>query len=505
MKRKRIIIALCLGLLITGGIKMILNKNNNERVLTLGLGSGGWGSLFPAQYTSLYAVMVTSHIYESLVGVDNTGGYIPNLASTWEVSKDFRDYIFVIDTNRKFSNGTPFTANIYKKSLLHSLQLEKQTKIKALDLLYLLEGFSEFESTGNVKGIEVEGDNILRLKFTKPFRRAIELLNNIRYAAYLQVGDNYIGTGPYIYDKISKDDVRLKINPYYPFTSSIKHIHITSDGLNELHKEKIDAVFVPKYTDKLDKVKIKTEQLNSLVSIHRIIRVNGMNERIFSDKNLRQAAQYIIYKNFKEEYAKNKFPDFMSNLQFYSSLYPGHLDEGQEEALLNQGSRYVNELREKSQTQPIVCCLSDSKTGYDYCNALEQTGIHTKKKIVDFLGMRKMIHETYEADLVISGISYTTNDPDGLYYVLGKNSMFWSPMFSRPKVEELLEQGRSLTDPKEIDSHYQNVSRAILEEVPMIHLGSQNDYLEYNADVIKPVNKVSAKRNNLNMTLFEWK
>ncbi len=44
-------------------------------------------------------------------------------------------------------------------------------------------------------------------------------------------------------------------------------------------------------------------------------------------------------------------------------------------------------------------------------------------------------------------------------------------MLERKRVNDLLEDGRKILDFDKLDGHYKKVSRAVLEEVPFIHLG----------------------------------
>ena len=185
-------------------------SRNDDRVLRFGLGTNGWGPLYPAQQSSLAGAIIISHVFDSLVGVDDTGGFIPSLAKSWDISEDRKTYTFVIDTDRRFSNGVRLTANLYKESLLQSLRHEAVIANRsALDVLYALDGFDDFEATGDIAGLQADGEDRLIMHFVKPYRRAIDQLSGTRYGAYIRDGDSYIGTGTYVYDNISDASVEL--------------------------------------------------------------------------------------------------------------------------------------------------------------------------------------------------------------------------------------------------------------------------------------------------------
>ncbi len=492
------------------GVNMKKNNNDN-RMLVYGMGTDGWGPLFPSQQSSLYGAMIISHVYDSLVGVDSTGGFMPNLAKAWKINKDCTVYTFNIDNERSFSDGSKLTAQVYKDSLLHSLKLEAAASNQsALDVLYALKGFSKYESTGDIEGLEVVGDNILKLHFDKPYRRAIDQLSGTRYGAFIIKNGEYLGTGPYIYVKAEDGLVELAPNPYYPHKLPIKRVKITSDGLKALYDGTIDIAFATPLTsdNKGKEVNSSFEKLSSLLSVHWGVIVNGMKGKIFSDSNLRKAVQYIIYNDFINNYNKStNLPFFSPDPQFYPPLLQGHLNNSEVRALLDQGKIYINKLREISQDRPIVCVrrASNITRTFDYCASLNDIGIRTDTKNGSFADIKEILYKKYDADLIGFGIAYASADPDGIYHFLGKNGAIWSPTSSRKKVENLIEEGRSIVDQDNLHEHYKKVSRTMIQEVPMIHLGSQYLYLEYNADIIEPTESILAKRKALNVTLFQWR
>lgn len=491
------------------GASMNINRKNDNKVLTYGMGTNGWGPLNPAQQSSLYAALVISHVYDSLIGVDNTGNFMPNLAKTWDINDDCTIYTFIIDTERQFSDGTKITAQIYKDSLLYSLKLEAAAANKsALDVLYALKGFSKFSSTGDIEGLKAETDNVLKMYFERPFRRAIDQLSGTRYGAYIIKNGKYLGTGPYEFFKAEDGYVELILNPRYAFDVPIKRVNITSDGSKELYEGKIDVALINAASASPDNkdVNIKYEQLSSLLAAHSVVILNGMPGRIFADGNLRKAAQYIIYNDFIKKFSDGALtPHLTAEIQFYPILFPGHLEDNEVQQLFEKGKDFVESLKEHSKNKPFICFYRNDQK-FNHCKSLSEEGVNVVMRTCDYSEMKNIIYKTYDADIISLGVSFASADPDGIYHFLGKNGAIWSPMSSRPKVEELIEEGRIITDKKIIDSHYKKVSRTILEEVPVIHLGQRNLGLEYNADIIEPAQNIMARRKALNnTTLFQWR
>ena len=87
-----------------------------------------------------------------------------------------------------------------------------------------------------------------------------------------------------------------------------------------------------------------------------------------------------------------------------------------------------------------------------------------------------------EADIALIRSSVVDGDPDGIYHALGKNGAIASEMTLRPRVSQLLEEGREIQDITKLDEHYRKVSVAILSEVPWVHFGFLLEKTVYRAD-----------------------
>jgi len=507
MKNKFIIlVTFFIALFVLKG--MIMNHDNEDKVLYCGLGTDGWGPLFPAQQSSLYGSIIMSHVYDSLIGVDNTGGFIPNLASTWNINKDRTIYTFIIDTTKQFSDGTYLTAQIYKDSLLHSLKLEAAGANKsALDVLYALRGFEDFQTDGDIEGLKVVDEKTLVMYFKRPYRRAIDQLSGTRYGAYQLRNGGYLGTGPYLYDAVSSDRVELSVNPFHNPKPAIGKIVITPDGNDALLEGKIEMA-LPQELESINNVRDSDafEKLSFLLSKHKVVVLNGRNNSTLKNKRHRKAIQYILFNEFKKYYQEVVISSrFDLDSQFYPLLFPGHIDNNEANELIKEGSLYVDQLQRETNKKPLLCISRKGEAGFDYCSALVENNVKVLKREATFEEVRRILTKTFDVDLVGVSVTYASADPDGVYHFLGKNGAIWSPMSSREKVEMLLEEGRAIIDESKVDKHYKKVSSAILDEVPVVHFGSQYLYLKYNPQRIRPSEMVSAKRKAINATLFEWR
>jgi hypothetical protein len=77
-------------------------------------------------------------------------------------------------------------------------------------------------------------------------------------------------------------------------------------------------------------------------------------------------------------------------------------------------------------------------------------------------------------------------------------------MLERENIPDLLESGRDIVDQSRLPDHYEKVNRAILEEVPYVHLGFEYSTIAYNKNKIK-ISDRFIHRNNYRITIFEPK
>ncbi len=75
-------------------------------------------TLDPHQIYSTPEAIVTEHLYDKLVTIDKNGDIIPELATSWEVSKDNLEYVFHLRKGVKFHDGTPLNAS----AVVYSIQ-----------------------------------------------------------------------------------------------------------------------------------------------------------------------------------------------------------------------------------------------------------------------------------------------------------------------------------------------------------------------------------------------
>ena len=473
-----------------------------------------WGTVMPPLQHSAYGHMVLENQFESLVHAGNKGLMEPQAATSWEVSQDHRMARFKIDTKRRFSDGTPLTAMDFKRSWEEGLQLKAKSKNKSLeDALYNIKGFDALEKTGHIDGIKVLGADVLEIEFNKPMRAFLGEFAGARCAVYKMVDGHPIGTGPYVIQE-KETELILTPNAYYsgsePRFQQIRIVVTPLDKVaDRLRSGEIDATLFSEKSYISECVDGKPGRIACAYSQeadHVAVEVNGLPGRIFADRRNRLALQTLLNDRLKKDPLPTalKAGRFIHDPQSFLSFQAGRLDDSEARGAVEEGRAAIARLKEASQKRPIYVA-SGSECQW-LIALLEEAGLKIAPQSgrMDFPRVLEMIYKTHEADLILGTFSVYSGDPDGLYHLLGKRGAIFSPMMDRPRVAELFESGRKIMDRESLAPHYQKAARAILSEVPYVHLGYNSRGVAYNSDKARIAESFVMRENN-RVTIFEPK
>lgn len=170
-------------------------------------------SLDPHVNDSSVVGFLARQIYDTLVYRDPvTYEIVPGLAASWQISDDELSYTFSLRQGVMFHDGTPFNALAVATNLDRIIQVEQNTRAKAL--------------LGSYYRYEILDDYTIRLFLDTPYSAFLDSLSQpyiamasptalnqystLRYQYY------QVGTGPYQWvDAIPGQYVLLRLNPNY--------------------------------------------------------------------------------------------------------------------------------------------------------------------------------------------------------------------------------------------------------------------------------------------------
>jgi ABC-type transport system substrate-binding protein len=509
---KRVFTAIIvLAILLYLGAIVFINKNIHDSIIRVGL-PGAWKTLQPGLQHTLFGDLVLSNKFEALVGVNDNGVSIPLGAKRWEIADDFRVFRFFIDNEKTYSDGSKLTAYDYKRSWEDAARLESiSANSGLLELLYKIEGYSDFEKTGKISGIIVRGDELLEVHFSSPFRMALQDFQGSRYAAFKKVGGLFLGTGIYTFDEVAPDHVIMRPRQDLSMTSSMATLDVKfipgEAIIEKLLNGEIDIIHnisghMPEVV-KLNSPNIET--IGGVASLHLTLSLNVKKGSAFANVKRRKALLSLVSATTKKNRTLLPLdPFFESNFQIYMPFQSGQLKKEECDALIKVGESNINDLIEYSKKHPIVVKASFS-TRY-VLDFLISTGLvlSNDSAVLPPDEFYSLTYANTGPDILVDAFSVASGDPDGIYHALGKNGSIRTPYVYSDEVGKLLESGRKIIDISKLDGHYQNVSRAFLSDVPMIHLGFARALTAYRKDRIV-VDSTVLRRNRGEMHFIKQK
>ncbi|HEY9663865.1 MAG TPA: ABC transporter substrate-binding protein, partial [Allocoleopsis sp.] len=351
---------LCLFIIRNKGSFAMAKPEN--RVVRVALPSKWKLPLYPASQHSMIEDAILANQFESLVKRGENGLILPSAAKAYKFNDDFTIYDFEIDQTRMFSDGSPVTADDFKRSWEEGLRLAQNSSNKNLnDMLSLAVGFDEFAQVGHIAGVEALSPSHLRIRFQKPFRMALMHLTGARFAAFKKDNETFIGTGKYIITPQQDESLQLSLNPHHKIDDGLDSIQIVyfDDPLPVLERGDIDLIAF--YTKKVE----GKENIKSTIGVEDAsmwLYVNGLKGRIFADQELRLGFQSLVFRALKncDEKIRKMPVNFKLDNQTFLPLQAGRLSSERANELVAKGDQYIDRLLDLSKKHPLKLAISDS-------------------------------------------------------------------------------------------------------------------------------------------------
>ena len=457
---------------------MFRHQLGDDKVLKIGIG-GHWGSLHPGLQHRAIGDLLLGNQFESLILSGQMGEILPSAAKSWSISPDWTSFTFKIDRDRKFSDGSALTSFDFANAWSSALAMDPiSANSSLLDVLYNVVGFEDFRTTGKLTGIETPDAETLIIKFKKPFRVGLAQLVGTRFSVFKEINGAPIGTGPYVINPIDENTLSLEPNRYHAGSEELRTILLKAigpeDSIARLASGEID-VYTFSVSDTLASEMKEHSNLTLIPgeeAIHLSINVNQLPGRLFSDLKLRQALQYLVLNLAKknpevfDQYGLCHFDP-----QIYLPLQKGRLTDARAQEIFERGKDHVTELIDATKKRPLlVYAKSDNDWIFKLLSSAGLT-LSEKSKGLEDKDFFAHLYTKSDHDIIRAGFSVVNTDPDGVYHRLGTNGSIVSPYSFNKDIGQMLEEGRNIVDPIEVDSFYKKISEKILTEVPMIHYG----------------------------------
>ncbi|AET60598.1 peptide ABC transporter periplasmic protein [Paenibacillus terrae HPL-003] len=506
-----------------------VSKKRNDTIIVALTDPAGVFTPFFNQ--SGYDGNVISQLWTPLITVDDKGLPIPNLAKSWDISKDNLIYTFHLVPDTKFSDGSPLTAEdvAFTWTLIYDKAYAGDSKILDLGI----KGGKDYTEgkAKQIEGIKVIDPQTISVTLEKPNALALPILgDNVLSKAYY--GKDYkfgqldylkklhgspLGNGAYKLEKfIPGQEVRLEANDnFFKGKPKTQHfIYKTAEGDAWQFIETGDTDFAP-FTatqENIDKLK-GLGFLNILPytpSTYGYIQLNLENEKL-KDKKVRQALTYgldrkTIYVDAAQ--GAGAVANIPSSPIFWSyttdGVNPYNYDPEKAKKLLDEAGWVAgsNGIREKNGQKLTIHMLTSKRPETDTFIALaaenyKEIGVDFQPEIfADFNAMVAKV-DGKDYDMASFSTPMLTDPSDGIeQFVDGEIKGY-----NNPKVKELYEKGLSTTNIEERKKIYKELYLLLNDELPVIFTNYKKTVYAYNGRMEHV--KVSPFIG-LSGNLFEW-
>lgn len=466
-------------------------------VLVYGRG-GDTVALDPAIVTDGESFRVTENVYDTLLTFGEQDTTVqPSLAKEWTVSEDGLTYTFMLEEGVTFHDGTPFNADAVVQNF------ERWAAGSAEQFYYYNSMFmSEGESV--IASVEAQDDTTVVFTLTRP---QAPFLKNIAMspfaiaspAAFDQLEDNPVGTGPFKFVEWKRNDsITLEKNTAFwkdglPKLDRVifRAIPDNSARLNALTTGEIDIA------DGINPSDATSIQSNSELQLIERPSMNigylGLtnNRAPFDDVKVRQAVNHAIDKQtiidaFFQGYAEPAVNPMPSTISGYNEEITGYeYDPEKAKALLAEAGYNGEEFELWAMPVPRPYMPDGQKVAEAIQKNLEDVGM--KAKIVTYEWATYLEKaKNGEADAFLLGWTGDNGDADNFLYTLldkdniGSNNYAY---YSSDEAHTLLVQAQSEVDEDKRNELYKQAQVIIHEDAPWVPLAHSTPLIAAKATV----------------------
>jgi ABC-type transport system substrate-binding protein/tetratricopeptide (TPR) repeat protein len=152
-----------------------------------------------------------SNVFEPLITTDGAGNLVPALCERWEADASATRFRFRIREGLRRHDGTPVGAVEIKRCLEDAIRRAPADLPAALSPILGAQELADGRSDG-VVGLRVTVDQELEIELVEPVPIYLSLLTDIRMRLAFGEAGSLEGTGPFRFDSVGDDTIRLTRN-----------------------------------------------------------------------------------------------------------------------------------------------------------------------------------------------------------------------------------------------------------------------------------------------------
>lgn len=460
-------------------------------------------NLDPARGVDVSEANVQSKIFDGLVSYDEKMNLYGNLAETWTVSPDGKEYVFNLRENIKFHCGQPLTA----RDVVFSFDriFDPQTGSPRTWVLEKIVGTNERleGETTQVSGIEAIDDHKVKITLETPFAPFISLLT--MPACYIlpsgsaaSIKDRTFfskpsGTGPYrLTERVRDSYIKLEAYSGYHGQKAMiaaMELRIIPEPMSaemEFESGNLDILQLhPSNYERMSANPTHADRITDVPALN--VYYVGFNNQVapFNDKRVRQALNMLIDRDLiiKAMFQGRAVPA-------RGSIPPGILGHSKDAPGFNYNPEKAAQLLKEAgfdKANPLSFSLfqRSSQAAFEITRLiqgeLKKHGIKVELKPMEWSALRDSINK---GEAPAFYISWFGDYPDGENFLFPLfHSSNWGSggnraRFKSAEVDSMIEEAVKIQDEKKRAQAYDMINRKVTEMAPWLYLWhSSESYL----------------------------
>lgn len=447
-------------------------------------------TLDPSQARSVDQVLVADQLFDSLTASDpESAKPVPSLAERWQASPDQRQWDFVLRPGAVFSNGRPITAVDVKYTLERIARPGSGSPVA--ELLALVSGYDPFRKNAapQLAGVSAPAPNIVHISLDQPWALLPTALSSPLFGVVARESAEAQGPGPTITDApvssgpfqvLRQRGEKLALGPAIGTETKLSGIDLVRyDDVSEAYQAFKDG--------DLDFTRVPPEDI-------------GDAGRRFGRESFRPypAELYFAFNLKNPKFGDRRFREAIvrgiDRQAIVTAVYQGTVRPADSMALAGGGDPvagcercHYDPARAQALLQEVFKGAPPPPVALDYDDDTTQDAIaKTIQASLRDVGIRVDLRPKaprdydnfalsdqpevfrlvwvaqYPAADAVLGPLFSTDSPDNL------------TGFTNPVVDGLLRAARSEGDPGRRIQLYQDLERAIMDQVPVVPIAQFN-------------------------------
>ena len=467
-------------------------------------------NMHPIRSTDFYSGLLRRYILESLLKRDlNSYEWQPSLAKKWSLSSDKKTFVFEIHENLKWSDGKPLTVEDIKFSFDAYRNPEYG-------------GIRKLPSFENMEMAEILGDQKIQFKVKRSYFRNFSVIaqmpiipQHIYKDPRAKVSKTLLGSGPYMIEEyVHGKIIVLKKNPFWEARKNpldqgqwsfekiaFRIILEDTDSLLRMEKGDLDFVDIPPklffentnhspWGETIRKVQFQ----NKRPSYFGYIGLN-MKNPLFQDKRVRKALAHLFNRRLiNKKFHYNQMELAKGPWYFWSdyadpSVSAIEFDPQRARALLklagwrDKDKNGVLEKKIQGQTRELAFKILFSNPASEkyltlYQQDLKRAGIQIKLQTLDWASFLRLVRKKQFDAMLLSWSGSIDIDPKPVWHSESAQENGANYIsYSNPRVDKLIDRGRSQLNRNERIQTFRKVYKLIAEDVPYIFIFNRRTYI----------------------------